>query len=389
MTEHLRAIHAIKVGRRHRRDLGDIDALAKSISELGLLHPIVIDENNALVAGGRRLEAVQRLGWQDVRVTVVNIADIARGEFAENMDRKDFTLSEAVAIKRALEPLEKAAAQERQREGGRRGGEGSGKLPEASKGNAADKAAAATGMARRTLEKAQAIVDAAEAEPDKFGKLLEDMDRSGRVNGPYKRLKVIKQAAAIRAEPPPLPDKGPYRVIVADPPWPYEVRMEDPSHRATHFYPQMSLEQICAFNAASIAHEHCILWLWTTNHHMRESYVVLDAWGFQSKTILTWAKDRMGMGDWLRGQTEHCHLAVRGKPTITLTNQTTLLHGPLRKNSQKPDEFYDLVEALCPAPRYAYLFSRNKRDGWDCHGDEVPKTEDLAIPGFLRREATA
>jgi ParB/RepB/Spo0J family partition protein len=100
MSDHLRAIHAIKVGRRHRRDLGNIDALAKSISEHGLLHPIVIDEDNNLVAGGRRLEAVQRLGWQDVRVTVVNIADIARGEFAENMDRKDFTLSEAVAIKR-------------------------------------------------------------------------------------------------------------------------------------------------------------------------------------------------------------------------------------------------------------------------------------------------
>jgi N6-adenosine-specific RNA methylase IME4 len=213
------------------------------------------------------------------------------------------------------------------------------------------------------------------------------MDRSGRVNGPYKRLKVIKQAAAIRDEPPPLPGNGPYRVIVADPPWPYEVRKDAPSHRATHPYPQMSIEQICAFNAATIAHEDCILWLWTTNHHMRESYAVLDAWGFQSRTILTWAKNRMGTGDWLRGQTEHCHQAVRGKPTVMLTNQTTLLHGPLRNNSQKPDEFYDLVETLCPAPRYAYLFSRNSRDGWDCHGDEVPKADDLAIPGFLRREA--
>jgi hypothetical protein len=85
------------------------------------------------------------------------------------------TLSEAVAIKRALKPLEKAAAKERLREAGCLGGKGSRNLPEASKGRA-------TGMARRTLEKAEAIVDAAEAEPEKYGKLLADMDRTGRAN---------------------------------------------------------------------------------------------------------------------------------------------------------------------------------------------------------------
>jgi N6-adenosine-specific RNA methylase IME4/ribosomal protein S14 len=386
MSDHLRAIGAIKVGPRHRRDLGDIDALAKSISQHGLLHPIVIDENNTLVAGGRRLEAVQRLGWQDVRVTVVNIADIARGEFAENMDRKDFTLSEAVAIKRALEPAEKAAAKERH---GTRTDKHLGKLPTGSPGRAADKAAAATGMARRTLDKAQAIVDAAEAEPERFGKLKEDMDRTGRVSGVYRRLKIARQAETIRAEAPPLPGRGPYRVIVADPPWPYDDRQEDASHRGTTPYPSMSIAQICALDVASIAAPDCILWLWTTNYHMRNAFVVLDAWGFEHRTILTWVKDKMGVGDWLRGQTEHVLMAGRGSPTITLTNQTTVLKAPAWAHSQKPEEFYKLVEMLCPAARYAYLFSRNKRDGWDCHGDEVPKTEDLAIPGFLRREATA
>jgi Protein of unknown function (DUF3631) len=43
-------------------------------------------------------------------VTVVNLEAVARGEYAENAHRKDFTLSEAVAIKRALEPAERAAA---------------------------------------------------------------------------------------------------------------------------------------------------------------------------------------------------------------------------------------------------------------------------------------
>jgi N6-adenosine-specific RNA methylase IME4 len=120
---------------------------------------------------------------------------------------------------------------------------------------------------------------------------------------------------------------------------------------------------------------------------MREAFTVLDAWGFEQKTILTWVKDRFGNGDWLRGQTEHCILAVRGKPVVTLTNQSTVLHAPSRGHSAKPMEFYELVESLCPAPRYADLFSRYRHnDKWDCHGDEAPP-HPLDIPPCLRRAA--
>src|SRR5215831_21108254 len=131
-------------------------------------------------------------------------------------------------------------------------------------------------MARRTLEKAEAIVDAAEAEPEKYGRFLEDMDRTGRANGVYRRLKIAQQAEAIRAELPPLPGNGPYRVIVADPPWPYEKRDEDPSHRAANPYLGASIADIRQQPVASIAAPDCILWLWTTNAYMREAFEVLD-----------------------------------------------------------------------------------------------------------------
>jgi N6-adenosine-specific RNA methylase IME4 len=140
----------------------------------------------------------------------------------------------------------------------------------------------------------------------------------------------------------------------------------------------MSIAGICAeaSNVRAIAHDDCILWLWTTNFHMREAFDVIGAWGFAPKTILTWVKDSIGRGDWLRGQSEHCLLAVRGKPTVELTNQTTVLRAPVRGHSAKPDEFYQLVESLCPAPRYAELFQRTERPGWDGHGDEVRRRED-------------
>jgi ParB family chromosome partitioning protein len=108
-----RPISSIRVGARHRRDLGDVDGLAVSIAELGLLHPVVIKPDGALIAGERRLEACKKLGWADVPVTVVELDQIVRGEFAENANRKDFLPSEIDAIRRELEPLEKAAAKQR------------------------------------------------------------------------------------------------------------------------------------------------------------------------------------------------------------------------------------------------------------------------------------
>jgi ParB-like chromosome segregation protein Spo0J len=145
-----RAIADIRVGKRHRRDLGDVNELAASIAAVGLMHPIVIEPNGTLIAGQRRLEACKLLGWTEIPVTVVALDNIVRGEFAENTARKDFTLSEAVAIKHALEPIERAEAKKRQ---GERTDKHLGKLPTSSKGRAGDKAAKATGMARRTLEK--------------------------------------------------------------------------------------------------------------------------------------------------------------------------------------------------------------------------------------------
>jgi N6-adenosine-specific RNA methylase IME4 len=386
-------IEQIRVGNRFRKDLGDIAGLAKSIAEIDLLQSIVVRPDGRLIGGVRRFHAVKLLGWTEIPVRIVDLDAVVRGEYAENAERKDFTLSESVAIKRALEPIEREAAKERQREGGRSGGKGSGKLPEASKGNAADKVAKATGLARRTLEKAEAIVDAAEAEPEKFGKLLADMDRTGRANGVYRRLKIIKQAERIRAEPPPLPGRGPYYVINCDVSWPYERDDSgDPSHRAALPYLTTKLAEVCKLAVPSIAAPDCILWFWVTNHHMREAFIVLDAWGFEQITILTWVKDRFGHGDWLRGQTEHCLLCTRGKPIVTLTNQSTVLFAPTRGHSVKPPEFYDLVEKLCPAPRYADLFSRYRHnDKWDCHGDEAPaprpSDDNLDIPTFLRRNA--
>ena len=52
-----RPISSIHIGKRHRKDMGEIDALARSMADLGLLQPIVIRPDDRLIAGHRRLAA--------------------------------------------------------------------------------------------------------------------------------------------------------------------------------------------------------------------------------------------------------------------------------------------------------------------------------------------
>src|SRR5438270_362786 len=147
-------IRDIKLSRRFRQDMGDLQPLADSINEVGLLHPIVVDKGNRLIAGARRLRACRDLlKWQKIPATVIDLEKIVRGEAAENFVRKDFTLSEAVAIKQAVEPLIRAEAKQRQI----RRPISSAKLAEQNKGETRDKIEIYTGIGRTTLEKAEAI----------------------------------------------------------------------------------------------------------------------------------------------------------------------------------------------------------------------------------------
>ena len=66
-------ISEIKDKDRVRKDLGDIEALGRSITEFGLLQPIVITSENHLLAGERRLCAAKLLGWNEIPALVIEI----------------------------------------------------------------------------------------------------------------------------------------------------------------------------------------------------------------------------------------------------------------------------------------------------------------------------
>jgi N6-adenosine-specific RNA methylase IME4/ParB-like chromosome segregation protein Spo0J len=226
------------------------------------------------------------------------------------------------------------------------------------------------GMKRKSFEMAKKVFDNAQSGDERAIELVKKLD-SGRttINAAYNDVRASEQkkAAIERINDKSSEPDGLFEIVASDPPWPYEIRNGDPLHLGRCPYPAMSIDQICALHIP--ASNDCILFLWTTNSFMHEAFHVLESWRFTHRTILTWVKDHIGLGNWLRGQTEHCLLATRGKPPVTLSGQANVIHAPVREHSRKPEEFYALVDSLCHG-RKLDMFSREKREGWHQHGVE-------------------
>jgi N6-adenosine-specific RNA methylase IME4 len=176
-----------------------------------------------------------------------------------------------------------------------------------------------------------------------------------------------------------------YPTIVADPPWKYQKMVQPERTTATrqaeHEYPTLSMRQIAALPVKDLAEDDAHLYLWVTVPRLfgdrgDRSFTPLDvmeAWGFEFKTMLTWVKPSPGLGWYFRGQTEHILFGVRGHPAIRteavgrVSNVLTAPRG--RGHSAKPEAFLDLVERVSPGP-YLELFARRNRLGWDTWGNE-------------------
>jgi N6-adenosine-specific RNA methylase IME4 len=351
----------ITIGKRHRKDVGDIALLAASIANIGLLHPIPIRPDGTLIAGERRLRACKSLGWTEIPVNVVSLDDIVRGEFAENAHRKDFLPSEIDAIRRAIEPIERKAAQERQREHGRTApGKHSAKISHSNKRKperAADKIGAFAGVSGRTVEKIATVVEAIEKEPERFGHLKEELDRHRGVDRAYRALSRARDEQRVLSL---VPQPGRYRTLVIDAPWPAEI---DYAGRGNPQYSLMTREQILALPVASWAEADCHLYLWVTNMNLPLAVECMAAWGFTHKSVLTWVKPRFGLGVFFRGSTEHCLFGVRGKLMTRSTSIATHFEAPVGEHSEKPDRFYEIVREASYLPA-GEAFQRKPRDGF-------------------------
>jgi len=333
----------------------EYEALKESIRKNGLYNPITVNPDGVILDGHHRYRACQELGVKP-RVEILDLGDPLlekRYVVEANLVRRHLTTFQKVEMALPLIEIERELARRRMLRGDPR--------QKFAEGKATEVVGRKIGVSHEIVRQALWLIENAPREE------VEKLRRGERaISNLYRETRRWKAIQELRERAKHLePPEGEYNVIVVDPPWPYGTRYDPEGRRCASPYPEMSLEEIERLRIP--AAEDCVLWLWTTNHFMHEAFHILEAWGFEPKAILTWVKDRMGLGDWLRGQTEHSIMAVRGKPVINLTSQSTVLYGKAREHSRKPEEFYSLVESLCHGRKLDY-FARTEREGWDTYG---------------------
>jgi N6-adenosine-specific RNA methylase IME4 len=177
----------------------------------------------------------------------------------------------------------------------------------------------------------------------------------------------------------PFPDKK-YNIIYADPAWSYKVWSKKGQGRsAEHHYSTMNIDDIKNLPIQDIADDNCILFMWVTFPLLKDSFNVIESWGFTYKTVgFTWVKKNKktdswfwGMGHWTRANAELCLIATKG----TIKRQSASVHQvidtPIERHSKKPDIVRDkIVELVGDLPRIE-LFARETAEGWDSWGNEI------------------
>ncbi len=167
----------------------------------------------------------------------------------------------------------------------------------------------------------------------------------------------------------------PARVLVADPPWRFGDKLPGNGRGAAKHYQLLSTPELAAFLLPPLA-DDAYLFLWRVAAMQPQAFAVAEAWGFTIKTELVWVKRTgngkrwFGMGRTLRMEHETCLVGTRGRPKPISHSVRSTFEAKTGRHSEKPDEFYAIVERLCEGP-YVELFARRQRPGWTCLGNEL------------------
>lgn len=184
-----------------------------------------------------------------------------------------------------------------------------------------------------------------------------------------------------------MTDAAPFRVVVADPCWRFDDNLPGKGRGASKHYATLPARDIEALRLPPVA-EDALLFLWRVSSMQEEALCVCRAWGFTPKSEIVWVKTTRhgdvlrGMGRYVRNAHETCLIAARGRGASIVRDHSiaSVFMAPRGRHSEKPEEFYRIVEALSEGP-YVELFARASRPGWTTIGDEIGSRLVLPLEG--------
>jgi N6-adenosine-specific RNA methylase IME4 len=168
-----------------------------------------------------------------------------------------------------------------------------------------------------------------------------------------------------------------FNVLYCDPPWCYSNKNTGGKHRsgAANKYAVLTIEELLNLKISNITDDNCVLFLWATTPLLPEAVRLIEHWGFKYKTAITWEKTgRLGMGYWLRVQSEHLLIAIKGKVKPFRSSKRNVIRQKPLRHSEKPEEFRKLIEECTvnvENRKLLELFARKEVEGWECWGAEI------------------
>ena len=321
----------------------DFEKLEASILKEGVLHPFVINQDNIVLDGHTRLRICKLHSILQVPYVVhVSATKMDEAEFvlAFNLNRRHLSAQQKVEIGLHILKIEMAKAKQRQIETGTTVGVGHPKKHTQDIGESSGKArkdseslliaAKKVDMNSETLRKAYKIQK--QSEVDEGTKRLWDDITSGGISVHDAYASLQEQERKGKMEMVQDTDNR-YSIVNVNPP------RYDCKELKTLVLPLK---------------KDAVVWLWSSNQFLPSAFALLEFWGLQYRTMLTWVKGkrRKGGTQWLVDQTEHCLLATTGSPALKLTDQSSVLIATsASRRPRKPHEFYLLIDTLSEGNR--------------------------------------
>lgn len=296
----------------------EYDSLKTDIAKNGVLVPIEINHKKEILDGNHRTKICKELGMEEISVRVHSPFDSELEEriFVRkvNLQRRQLNDFQKAEQYNELCKDESELAKQRQVQTiptkGEKGfqplsvpmsvsvshdtnidnsiglGESAGE-----RGRTRDIMAKQSGLSSATFARAKKIINEGSEE-------LKNKVRQGKTSIAYAYKSLVRRDDHQAGNIPPLPENK-YDIIVADPPWDYDINTRG---SPDEHYAVMSQEEIKELQVPSA--DNCILFLWATIPKLPEAITVLKTWGFEYKTGAVWIKDRIGTGYYFRGQAE-------------------------------------------------------------------------------------
>ena len=378
--------------RKRKLNKDKVSELAESMKLIGQLDPITITKDNVLLAGWHRLEAAKLLGWDEIKAEVFegNEIECELAEIDENLMRNDLTVLEqgehlarrqeligfskggdrksdefqsaTVALRSTKEIAQDIGISERSAYNRIKAARNI--VPEVKDAirntEIADSTTQLLQLARlapeEQLEVARNITDGASSIADAVRQV--------------KKAQVIANLENVEAQEA-KKIEGVYDVIVIDPPWPMKKIERDVAPNQVEFdYPTMSEEEL--FNLEIPCADNCHVWLWTTQKYLPLAFDMLEAWDLKYVCTFVWHKpggfQSFGLPQY---NCEFALYARRGSPEfIDFKNFMVCFEAPRGAHSEKPQEFYDMVNRVT-AGRRLDMFNRRAIPGFDTWGKEA------------------